>query len=238
MTTAPCQNVSNPTQPCCRIPYRLPCYTNVQVPYQQCPIRYQQACGPQCINRPISQVVQPPVILPQPTCQPPYCPQPPPVYQPPIYQPPVYQPPVYLPQPICQQPYCPQPPPVYQPPVYQPPVYQPPVYQPPVYQPPVYQPPVSGCYINYPSPCPPQCLGACTYVPLQTGCAPLNQWPFLRCAPGNSYSYLGGYGGIGGYGTPGAGGYGAPGIGSYGTPGITPGIGGIGGVQPGQPFVG
>jgi len=99
----------------------------------------------------------------------------------------------------------------------------------PVIQPPspvIVQPQQQGCY-QYPiNHCPQHCYGGC-YWPTQSGCLPIQQWPFLRCGYGGSY--FGGIGGIGGYG--GYGGYG--GLGGYISQG---GYGGYG--VGGQPIAG
>ena len=148
-------------------------------------------------------------------------------------------------QPCCiitHQPPCPNPSPIFHhcpPPVQnyacgpqciiQPQVVIPPPPQviQPVIQPPtpvIGQPqPATGCY-NYPiNQCPQQCYGGC-YSPSQSGCLPIQQWPFIRCGYGGSY--VGGIGGIGGYG-----GYG--GLGGYIGQGGYAGYGGYGfGAQP------
>ena len=95
---------------------------------------------------------------------------------------------------------------------------------------PVIQPPspvmvqpqaVNGCY-NYPiNQCPQQCYGGCSW-PRQSGCLPIQQWPFVRCGYGGQQ--FGGIGGIGGYG--GYGGYG--GLGGYIGQGGYAGYGGYG----------
>jgi hypothetical protein len=186
-TTSTCSNQTiPPNQPCCRIQYAPPCIPQPYPPFQYCPPPTSNyACGPQCIvhqhNSPL--LVQPPPQVLQPQIV-----QPPPIIQPQIFQPP----PIIQPQII-------QPPPIIQPQVFQHPTL---IRQ----QWPIYQ---QGCYYQN-NQCPPQCIGGCSFLPIQQSCTNTRQWPFFRCGIGSPYfGGIGSYGGEGGFrGYGGYGGYG------------------------------